>query len=361
MASVTKSVLGNDPFQRGAAPHAPQVSADVAAEPAAPRKPGRAPRPRAPAAPTREAPPLPEPAALAPASSPGTGALGLLRGVLAQATASVPLRQAVSAATGSYRAVLAGFGAGHAAVDAYGEDRALVDQLSPIADFLHNHYWRVKVHGASSLPSGAAVLVANHSGALPYDGPVLKHALGRERPDLAEARWLVEDQVFFAPFFGKLLNRLGAVRASPENALRLLSEERPVIVFPEGIHGLSKPAGERYQLRRFGRGGFVKIALRSGAPIVPVAVVGAEEATPLVAKLPFKILGLPYFPVTPLGPIPLPSRWCIAFGQPIDVSAHGADGAEDVSLVQELADQTRAAIQAMLTAALAERGSAFSG
>src|SRR5204863_8460715 len=135
-------------------------------------------------------------------------------------------------------------------------------------------YVRVTVEGADRVPAGACIIVANHSGALPLDGPVLHHALKRERSDLPDARWLVEDQIFHAPMLGLLMNRLGAVRAHPENAVRLLEEGRPVIVFPEGFLGISKPFTQRYQLKRFGRGGYVKLALKASVPIVPCAIVG---------------------------------------------------------------------------------------
>jgi 1-acyl-sn-glycerol-3-phosphate acyltransferase len=204
------------------------------------------------------------------------------------------------------------------------------------------------------------VIVANHSGALPYDGLVLKRAISIERPDLHEARWLIEDQFFYAAFLGPLLNRLGGVRASPDNALRLLSEGRPVLVFPEGVYGAGKPFAERYQLQRFGRGGFVKIALRQGVPIVPAAMVGAEEAVPMLAKLP-GIAGLPYLPIAPLGPVPLPSRWSIRFGNPLDLSNCSAKDADDPQLVQRLTEQARDSIQESIRALLAERRSIFVG
>jgi 1-acyl-sn-glycerol-3-phosphate acyltransferase len=248
-------------------------------------------------------------------------------------------------------------GAGAAArgpLDEYGQDRSLVGQVAPLAELLYERYWRIQVEGVEQLPSGPALLVANHSGALPYDGPVLAYALGRARRDLS-ARWLVEDAVFRSPFLGMLLNRLGAVRATPENVLRLLGQKRTVIVFPEGLSGMAKEKHERYQLKRFGRGGFAKLALRSGAPIVPVAVLGAEEATPMIAKLPGKLFGVPFVPLTPLGPIPLPSRWRIRFGAPLDLSANGPDDARDAAVVEEIAERTRATIQSMLNDALAER------
>ncbi|HZA50726.1 MAG TPA: lysophospholipid acyltransferase family protein, partial [Myxococcaceae bacterium] len=208
-----------------------------------------------------------------------------------------------------------------------------------------------------AVPSGPAILVANHSGALPVDGPVLHHALVRARPDIPEPRWLVEDQVFYAPLLGTLLNRIGAVRASPENALRLLDAGQPVIVFPEGIQGIGKPFAERYRLMRFGRGGFVKIALRARAPIIPVAIVGAEEASPLLGKLPGGLFGLPYVPIT--SPVLLPSRWRIRFGDPIAVDQFPADAEQDVDAVQQLADRTRGSIQSMITELLDARRSAF--
>jgi 1-acyl-sn-glycerol-3-phosphate acyltransferase len=187
---------------------------------------------------------------------------------------------------------------------------------------------------------------------------VLQQALSRERPDLQEARWLAEDQVFHAPMLGTLMNRLGAVRACPENALRLLDELRPVIVFPEGIQGLSKPFAQRYQLKRFGRGGFVKLALRTGAPIIPVAIVGAEETAPLFGKIPASFLGISYLPLTPP---PLPARWTIRFGDPISMGELPPEAAEDMSQVQRLTERTRESIQGMLQALLKERRSVFTG
>ncbi len=202
---------------------------------------------------------------------------------------------------------------------------------------------------------------------MPIDGPVLHEVLRRSRPDLPASRWLVEDQVFYAPLLGTLLNRLGAVRASPENATRLLSEGRPVCVFPEGIQGIGKPFRERYRLKRFGRGGFVKLALRTGAPILPVAIVGGEESLPLLAKLPATFLGMPYLPVTPLGPIPLPAKWSVRIGPPLKLPAHLAAsegppaGTEALGMVEDLVEQTRRHIEEMLQDLLRARGAVFSG
>ncbi|WP_395847607.1 1-acyl-sn-glycerol-3-phosphate acyltransferase [Cystobacter fuscus] len=288
-----------------------------------------------------------------------SGLLSLAKEIAFQTLASERLSRTVVSARGMVGAALTSLGlGGSTAVDEYGKDAALGGVLQPVVDFLYEHYWRVSVQGASHVPAGPVLLVANHSGALPFDGPMLQQALSRERPDLQEARWLAEDQVFHAPMMGTLMNRLGAVRACPENALRLLDELRPVIVFPEGSQGMGKPFAQRYQLKRFGRGGFVKLALRTGAPIVPVAIVGAEETVPLLGKLPAGFLGLDYLPVTLP---PLPARWTLRFGEPISMGDLPPEAAEDLSQVQRLTERTRESIQGMLQALLKERRSVFSG
>ena len=237
-----------------------------------------------------------------------------------------------------------------------GKDLSLTRSLEPLSDFLYDRYFRVTVEGADHLPSGACILVANHSGALPLDGPMLHLALRRERADLPEARWLIEDQIFHAPFIGVLANRLGAVRANPENATRLLEEKRPVVVFPEGIQGISKKFAERYQLKRFGRGGYVKLAIRLNVPIIPVAIVGAEESMPLLARLPGSLLGVPYLPLTVP---PLPARWHIRFGAPMDLEEAPDNAEEDLAWVAQTNDRTRETIEGMLTAMLRARTSVF--
>ncbi|HVE85855.1 MAG TPA: lysophospholipid acyltransferase family protein [Myxococcales bacterium] len=269
------------------------------------------------------------------------------------------LGRALQAATAVGAAVRSSLGiSGGAQVDVYGKDAELAEHLRPLNDFLYERYWRISVAGAEHVPEGGAILVGNHSGAIPVDGAMLSQALARERPDLPEARWLVEDQVFDTPFIGTLFNRIGAVRACPENALRLLEEKRPVIVFPEGVQGIGKPFQQRYQLKRLGRGGFAKLAVRAGLPIVPVAIVGAEEALPLLAKLPTRFLGLPYLPVTVP---PLPSKWSIRFGEPLAPDSTGPAASEDPAVVQHLVDGTRGAIEGMLRAALDQRRSVFRG
>ncbi|NVI99048.1 acyltransferase family protein [Myxococcus sp. AM009] len=303
-----------------------------------------------------------EPEGVRPLAERAVAALSLARDIAGQALASESLARAMLAMGGLKDMVRAGLGTGGGAnLDAYGKDPSLVERLEPVLEFLYSQYWRVSVQGVDHVPPGAAILVANHSGALPYDGLVMSMALTRERPDLREPRWLVEDQVFHAPMVGTLFNRLGAVRACPENALRLLDEHRPLVVFPEGYQALSKPFGERYRLKRFGRGGFVKLALRTGAPIVPVAIVGAEETSPLLGRIPASFLGLPYVPLTPLGPLPLPAKWSIRFGEPIGVEGLAPEAADDLGEVQRLTERTREAIQSMLQSLLRERRSVFAG
>ena len=260
----------------------------------------------------------------------------------------------VKGVAGALRAVIGRSGK-DTRVDAYGRDEALVQSLQPLADALYEKYWRVTLEGVGDVPAGASVLVANHAGALPIDGPLLHHALKRERPDLEPVRWLLEDQLFHAPGLGVLWNRIGAVRASPENAMQLLADRTPIVVFPEGFQGLSKPFAQRYQLQRFGRGGYVKIAARAGVPIVPIAIVGAEESVPLLAKLPGGPLGIPFLPLTLP---PLPARWFIKFGTPIVVPG-GATAASDLALVQKTNEQVRDTIDVMLKDLLSRRDGVF--
>ena len=172
------------------------------------------------------------------------------------------------------------------------------------------------------------------------------------------------------PVLAPLLSKSGSVRANPENAERLLRRGELVGVFPEGVKGVGKHFRERYKLARFGRGGFVRIALRTGSPIIPCAVVGAEEIHPVVAKADWvgKPLGLPYFPLTPtfpwlgpLGVVPLPTKWSIDFADPIPMDGYGPDAADDPILVNRLAEQVRSVIQRLIDGRLARRRSLWFG
>jgi 1-acyl-sn-glycerol-3-phosphate acyltransferase len=251
-------------------------------------------------------------------------------------------------------------------VDDFGRDPRATARWEWLFEFLYSRWFRVETTGLEHVPAqGRALLVANHAGTLPYDSAMVMHAVRRDHPSRRDVRPLVEDTVFHLPFLGPIMNRIGGVRADPENAERLLRKDELVAVFPEGEKGMGKLWKERYRLQRFGRGGFVKLALRTGAPIIPVAVVGAEEAAPMLGKVTWfaKNIGIPWIPVTPtfpwLGPgglLPLPSKWRIAFGAPIDLGA-GPEGADDRLLVNKLADQIRAQIQAMIEEQLGKRRS----
>jgi 1-acyl-sn-glycerol-3-phosphate acyltransferase len=259
-------------------------------------------------------------------------------------------------------------------VDDFGYDPTFYARIAPVLRFLHERWWRIELSGADNVPlKGRVLLVANHSGGFfPYDGLMVAHALREHHPGGGrEVRPLIEDFSYHLPFLGPLLARAGAVRASAENAERLLLREQALAVFPEGAKGIGKYYRERYRLQRFGRGGFVTLAIRMAAPLVPVAVIGGEEIHPVVAKWQWlaRLLNLPYFPVTPvfpwfglLGLVPLPTKWRIVFGAPIDLAAqHGAGAYADDLLVNRLREQVRERIQRMLIEGLRARDSVFAG
>lgn len=253
-------------------------------------------------------------------------------------------------------------------VDDFGRDPRATARWEWLFEFLYSRWFRVQATGLEHVPArGRALLVANHAGSLPYDSAMVMHAVRRDHPARRDVRPLVEDTVFHLPFLGPIMNRIGGVRADPENAERLLLKDELVAVFPEGEKGMGKLWKDRYRLQRFGRGGFVKLALRTNAPIIPVAVVGAEEAAPMLGKVTWfaKNIGIPWIPVTPtfpwLGPaglLPLPSKWFVQFGAPIDLgAAHGPAAAEDRLLVNKLAEQIRTQIQTMIEGLLSQRRS----
>ncbi len=253
--------------------------------------------------------------------------------------------------------------------DEWGFDEDFAELVEPFFAFLYESWWRVQVVGAERVPAhGRALLTSNHAGILPWDATMISMALLREHPLPRYPRFLVLNWAFDLPWISSGMRRVGGVVASPFNAMRLLEQDHLVAVFPEGVKGTGKPYSERYRLQRFGRGGFVEIALRTGAPIVPVAVVGSEELYPTVADLPAvaRLIGAPYFPVTPtfpllgpLGVIPLPSKWRIEFLEPIETASYGPEAAEDRALVLELSERVRAEIQQALYANLVRRGTAF--
>jgi 1-acyl-sn-glycerol-3-phosphate acyltransferase len=253
-------------------------------------------------------------------------------------------------------------------VDDYGFDRELTERffmaaLRPVAE----KWFRLEVRGLENIPAeGGALVVSNHSGTVPIDGlmtmlTVHDHAGRFLRP-------LGADLVFKLPLVSALARKGGATLACTEDAERMLSGGELVGVWPEGFKGIGKPFSERYKLQRFGRGGFVSAALRTGVPIIPLSVVGAEEIYPLVGNVPSlaRLLGVPYIPITPffpwlgpLGMVPLPSKWILEFGEPIRTDAYEPGEAEDPMLVFNVTDQVRETIQHTLFDLLRERGSAF--
>ncbi|MCF6380038.1 1-acyl-sn-glycerol-3-phosphate acyltransferase [Nocardioides KLBMP 9356] len=254
-------------------------------------------------------------------------------------------------------------------VDDYGFDRELTERffmaaLRPIAE----KWFRLEVRGLENIPAeGGALVVSNHSGTIPLDGlmtmlAVHDHAHRFLRP-------LGADLVFQMPVVSSLARKGGATLACVEDAERLLSGGELVGVWPEGFKGIGKPFSERYKLQRFGRGGFVSAALRTGVPIIPLSVVGAEEIYPLVGNMPSlaRLLGVPYIPITPffpwlgpLGMVPLPSKWILEFGEPIRTDAYDAGEAEDPMLIFNVTDQVRETIQHTLFDLLRDRGGVFS-
>ena len=252
-------------------------------------------------------------------------------------------------------------------VDPFGYDPIFDQFIKPIFEFLYTKYWRVETYGISNIPStGSTLLVGNHAGGLPYDATMLKVALQKEHPAKREIRFMVEDFLFHFPFLGSLMNRFGGVRASQENAQELLVNDHPVLVFPEGTKGIGKLYRDKYRLARFGRGGFVRLCLKTQAPLVPVVFIGSEEIHPMIAKETFfsNMMGVPYIPLTwtfpllgPLGFIPLPSKWSIHILPPLDFSQYEPGAEKDRVLVYKLSNQVKEQIQETIVDKLKERRS----
>jgi 1-acyl-sn-glycerol-3-phosphate acyltransferase len=256
-------------------------------------------------------------------------------------------------------------------VDEFGFDPDLTaSTLLPAARQLYRTWFRTEVTGIHNIPAeSGALIVANHAGALwALDGVMTATAVHEETPDHRFLRMLGADLVFTTPVLGPLARKTGSTLACNPDAERLLAKHELVGVWPEGFKGIGKPFSERYKLQRFGRGGFVSAALRTGAPIIPTSIVGSEEIHPMLAdaKTLARLLGLPYFPLTPtfpwlgpLGMIPLPSKWHIEFGEPIETRQYGSDAADDPMLVFELTDRVREQIQGTLYRLLMQRRSVW--
>ncbi|MER7397570.1 lysophospholipid acyltransferase family protein [Streptomyces sp. NPDC000151] len=255
-------------------------------------------------------------------------------------------------------------------VDDFGYDEELTDQvMMSVLRPLYEKYFRVEVKGVENIPEkGGALIVANHSGTLPLDGLMLQMAVHDEHPAGRHLRLLAADLVFMLPVVNELARKAGHTLACTEDAERLLERGEVVGVMPEGFKGVGKPFSDRYRLQRFGRGGFVSTALKSGVPIVPCSIVGAEEIYPMIgnARTLARLLGFPYFPITPtfpwlgpLGAVPLPTKWTIQFGEPIPTDGYPAEAADDPMLMFNLTDQVRETIQHTLYKLLVQRRSVF--
>jgi 1-acyl-sn-glycerol-3-phosphate acyltransferase len=257
---------------------------------------------------------------------------------------------------------------GDYSVDEFGFDAELTSTLTMTAlRPLAERWFRIEVRGLDNIPAeSGALVVSNHSGTLPIDA--LMTGLVVHDHAHRYLRMLGADLIFRLPFIGEIARRGGATLACGEDAERMLAKGDLVGVWPEGFKGIGKPYKERYNLQRFGRGGFVSAALRTRVPIVPCSIVGAEEIYPLIGNLPSlaRLLGIPYVPITPffpwlgpLGMIPLPSKWIIEFGEPIRTDAFTGEAAEDPMVVFNLTDQVRETIQQTLYALLVQRRNVF--
>jgi len=375
-------VLGNDPFSRGAAPRppapAPALDAPGAVEPA-PLPGAAAPAPAA----GRRPPPGPSSAATSARvddverrlEATLEGIEDRLSGLAARAGLVGARAELGEALARVAPALLERLGALLDAarllepperLDRFGMDARLAERAAPLVDLLYSGWWRTAVRGAEHLPeTGPLVVVANHAGRVPWDALVLREAVRRARA--RDLRPLLDDRESDAPVTGPLAIRLGAVRASPEAAERILADGGAVGVFPEGSASARKPWRDRYRIQRFGRGGFVKLALRCGAPVVPCAIVGSEEAAPGISRTGWLAdrLGIPLLSASPrfvLGPaafLPLPSRWSLRFGPPVDLGARRPSDPADPALVSSLTERVRSELQAMLDEDVAARTSVF--
>jgi 1-acyl-sn-glycerol-3-phosphate acyltransferase len=251
--------------------------------------------------------------------------------------------------------------ANEAGFDPFGFDPEVARYVLAVMVFVHRTYFRTEVFGIDRVPEGRALLVANHSGHLPIDGMMIATSLLLDRDPPVLARSMVEKWAQRLPFVSVLFMRVGQVLGSPDNARRLLEAEHPLLVFPEGVRGLSKPFSERYQLANFGPG-FMRLALETRAPVVPIAVVGAEEQFPALGNIGSlaKMFGMPAFPIIPqllLGvPLPLPTKYRLYFGEPM---LFEGDPDEDDADIEERVEAVRDSIQGMLQRGLSERQSIF--
>lgn len=251
---------------------------------------------------------------------------------------------------------------GDTGTDPFGFDPAVARYAVVGARWMYRHWFRVEVEGMEHVPDGRLLLIANHSGQLPFDAMAIACALLLDRDPPRFVRSMVEKWTATLPFVSTLFPRLGQIVGVPENCARLLEMEEVILVFPEGSKGISKPFSQRYQLSEFGLG-FMRLALATGTPIVPVSVVGAEEQYVNVAQLSgaAKLVGIPTFPVIPQwfvpgGLVPLPVKYRIRFGPPMHFTG---DADDEDAVIEEKVARVRSAIQSMVNRGLKERRGIF--
>jgi len=242
--------------------------------------------------------------------------------------------------------------------DPFGLAKANLKYAITVARWLYRNYFRAQAFGIENVPgTGRVILVSNHSGQLPFDGLVIGAACFLEPPQPRLVRAMVEFFVPTVPFASYLFSRWGQITGTPENCRRLLAAEEAVLVFPEGARGISKPFSKRYQLADFGKG-FMRLALETGAPIVPVAVIGAEEQAPAVnLKSVAKLFGMPSMPIVPyppfVAPLPLPVKYRVYFGEPMTFTGDPDDD------LDEQVKTVKHRIESMIHVGLREREHVF--
>jgi 1-acyl-sn-glycerol-3-phosphate acyltransferase len=251
---------------------------------------------------------------------------------------------------------------GPAGIDSFGLDPHWARSIFLSVALLHRNYFRTEVHGIENVPPGRVLLVANHSGQIPLDGAIIAAAMFMDADPPRLVRAMVEKWIVGLPFFSMLFARVGQVAGVPENATRLLLQDEALLVFPEGVRGVAKTFEHRYQLADFGSG-FMRLAVETDTPIIPVAVVGAEEQYISVGNFGAlaKLLGMPAFPIVPQlmlpgGQLPLPTRYRLWFGEPMRFSG---DVDEDDAVLEEKVWLVRQTVHAMLVKALEQRKHVF--
>jgi 1-acyl-sn-glycerol-3-phosphate acyltransferase len=244
--------------------------------------------------------------------------------------------------------------------DPFGFNRDDAKTAALIAQFFYKYYFRVEAHDVDRVPSGRVLLVSNHSGQLPFDGIGIGGALLFERDPPRVMRAMVEKYVQTLPFASYIFARWGQITGTPENCRRLLEDDEAILVFPEGAKGISKPFTQRYQLQEFGLG-FMRLALETNTPIVPVAVIGAEEQAPAINIKPLaRLLGAPAFPIIPAPPffpiLPYPVKYRIYFGEPLSFDG---DPDDEDEVLEEKVKRVKNEIQSMIRIGLKERKNVF--